>query len=540
MKPVHCLERVEMADGILLLQGWVAVPGMADMAGAELQLRGRQPDGQPWCIPIAINRERPDVVAALKLPASAQRCGFFYYGPMPQGRALELGLSWPQGESCLHTWAQEEPRSATHERDARWRHWAYLLRRAAGLVRGGQWRALAQRARRHLGTAWSERKARLRSLPAADLRMDCLIIDHDLGGGANQYRRNWASQAMERGENVALLTFSVVSLRYVVYHLQPGGTQQVMRSMTWSQVLPWLEQARPAHIFFNNAVSFPHALALAQGLAAYKTRQPKTCYLSFAVHDYFAVCPSQHLMNAAGQYCDLPSPQVCESCMARSQQAMLPLYRHHGLPAWRQAWGSLLLVADKVLVFDESAQRILQRAHPQIADSLQWELRPHTVPALPATDISRLQQWKSLKTGRSGRIGVVGAIESDVKGISRVHALVEAIASSGKPYQVVAIGQLSPKPIDRSRFVETGPYAAKDLTRLIIENDIDVFFFASIGPETFSYVLHELERYQLPIAAFDLGAQSTFLDRYPWGVRLDLADDAQTILAKIEPHLQKP
>jgi hypothetical protein len=83
-------------------------------------------------------------------------------------------------------------------------------------------------------------------------------------------------------------------------------------------------------------------------------------------------------------------------------------------------------------------------------------------------------------------------------------------------------------------------YDAAELTQLVLHNDIDAFFFCSTGPETFSYVLHEIERYGLPIAAFNLGAQATFLSRYPHAITLELSNDAHEVLEKIKPHLENP
>ena len=53
-------------------------------------------------------------------------------------------------------------------------------------------------------------------------------------------------------------------------------------------------------------------------------------------------------------------------------------------------------------------------------------------------------------------------------------------------------------------------------------------------------MLQELERYQLPVAAFDLGAQATFLARYPQGICLALTDSAEQVLQKLEPYLRSP
>ena len=52
----------------------------------------------------------------------------------------------------------------------------------------------------------------------------------------------------------------------------------------------------------------------------------------------------------------------------------------------------------------------------------------------------------------------------------------------------------------------TGTYRRDDLVDLIEANGINLFFFPSICPETFSYVTEEMIRLDVPIVAFDLGA----------------------------------
>src|SRR5690606_19616989 len=113
--------------------------------------------------------------------------------------------------------------------------------------------------------------------------------------------------------------------------------------------------------------------------------------------------------------------------------------------------------------------------------------------------------------------------------------LVQTIASGKKPYTVVVIGECPVMPGHPLKI--TGPYRPEQLTPLLIANDLDILFFISVVPETFSYVLHELMRYKLPMAAFDLGAQSTFLTNYPSAVRLGLDESSEEILKKLEPYL---
>ena len=61
----------------------------------------------------------------------------------------------------------------------------------------------------------------------------------------------------------------------------------------------------------------------------------------------------------------------------------------------------------------------------------------------------------------------------------------------------------------------TGDYRRDDLVDLIEANGINLFFFPSICPETFSYVIEEMICSALPIVAFDLGAPGERLRELP-------------------------
>jgi glycosyltransferase involved in cell wall biosynthesis len=51
----------------------------------------------------------------------------------------------------------------------------------------------------------------------------------------------------------------------------------------------------------------------------------------------------------------------------------------------------------------------------------------------------------------------------------------------------------------------------------------NVFLFASIWPETFSYVAHELCSMGLPVVCFDMGAQADLIHFYRKGTVIKLA-----------------
>jgi hypothetical protein len=188
------------------------------------------------------------------------------------------------------------------------------------------------------------------------------------------------------------------------------------------------------------------------------------------------------------------------------------------------------------LVFDPSSADILCDVFTDIP-AAKISLRPHVVPPLSREERKLIDQWKSTRSRKSGCIGIVGNISSAYKGNKTVHALSNQIAEAGLPYTIVCIGQTAPKPAARGIYRETGSYRKEDLTRLIIENDVDVFLFCSNGPETFSYVLHEIESYGLPIAAYPIGAQATFLQRYPFAIPLPPDCSAQEVLTRLMPYL---
>jgi glycosyltransferase involved in cell wall biosynthesis len=112
-------------------------------------------------------------------------------------------------------------------------------------------------------------------------------------------------------------------------------------------------------------------------------------------------------------------------------------------------------------------------------------------------------------------IGVIGQI-SEQKGALVVQELLARIDRDHPDVRVVVIGEIE-IPIKSPRLHVTGTYRREDLVELIEANRINLAFFPSICPETFSYVTEEMIRLELPIVAFDLGAPGERLRGYGKG-----------------------
>jgi len=110
-------------------------------------------------------------------------------------------------------------------------------------------------------------------------------------------------------------------------------------------------------------------------------------------------------------------------------------------------------------------------------------------------------------------VGIVGEITYQ-KGAAIVQALVDILDREALDVRVVVIGALDAAH-KSPRLAVTGPYKREDLVDIIEAHGVNMLFFPSIWPETFSYVVAELAMLQAPIVAFDLGAPAERLRGNP-------------------------
>jgi len=222
------------------------------------------------------------------------------------------------------------------------------------------------------------------------------------------------------------------------------------------------------------------------------------------VHDYFVVCPSFVLLNADGRYCGIPDLAECAACMKCHQASYVNLSPPTEIGPWRAVWGRCLQAADEVRCFSNSTRQLLQRAYPGL-DAGRISVMPHRVDYLPAR-LPRLDHAAPLV------VGIIGQISAQ-KGALIVKDLLAQLGHDDPEARVVVIGTLD-LALKSDRLRVTGTYRHEDLVDLIEANGINVFFFPSICPETFSYVTEEMIRLDVPIVAFDLGAPGERLRSY--------------------------
>lgn len=338
-----------------------------------------------------------------------------------------------------------------------------------------------------------------------------LIVDHDLGGGANHYRDRLVESVIQDGKSVIILTYHVATLTYLV--IVKNKSINVRYSLpNETFLLEAVKYMEVSDIIYNNAVSFPHPERIA--LLLIKLKQLTSARLKILVHDFYLVCPSHFLLNYAGIFCDIPDVNVCASCLPKNQQGFTTLFTARNITVWRSLWGGVLVLSDEIITFSNSSAQLLRKAYPQI-ESAKICVIPHKVEYLnkPSPRVTQTNQL---------HIGVVGQIGFH-KGAMFVKALGQEIKRRNAGIKIVVIGTLE-STCDADIVSQTGSYRHDDMSSLIEKSGTNIFLFPSICPETFSYVVQELMDMNLPVASFNFGAPAERLSSYPKGLVLDSMD----------------
>lgn len=498
----YSIDRVVMRGRRIFGWGWAAHRGQA-IRRVTLCVEG---DGWARRFPANHGLERKDVQDAHPDLSAAGASGFVITGYVPSeplreaslrfeladGREVRLDIT---GSIDRHAGAR---RAAGEIRGLARATWRRLIR---GDVRGILARARAQRLLAPTLDSPEAIDALLPRLRAA--RTVTILFDHDMGGGANLYRRGRVDERIAAGESVLLCTYNLPTLDYRLRWCEPGGAGDVFRTGSFLALERILDECAVAEIFVNSVVSFDEPRVFVEWLATVRATHPRT-RLTIAVHEYFAVCPSFVLLDADGRYCGIPDPAVCASCLPRHRASYVALSPPTLIGPWRASWGRCLAAADEIRCFSESTRRLLLRAFPT-QDLRRLSVVPHRVDFRPAR-LPRLDHAAPLV------IGVIGNI-SEQKGAGIVREMVAELERSQGSARVVVVGTLDAAPDSRYLTV-TGAYARDELVDRIEAAGINVFLFPSVCPETFSYAVEELMLLEAPVVAFDLGAPGDRLRGY--------------------------
>lgn len=335
-----------------------------------------------------------------------------------------------------------------------------------------------------------------------------LWIDHNLGGGANQYRDKKISEKQASGEKLFLLKYNYQSAsydfnfyyknRYIQF--APDTYQKLYRII---KLMPYRD------IFINNLVSFDNYASILQ--LALDLRKIHLSKLRTAIHDYFPVCPSYNLLNYEEKYCGVPDIEECRECLAKNNLEEI-FNTNENIEFWRETWSEFLDNCEEIICFSSASRAIIHKAYPKLK-SKKMKLIPHRV-----GDIKALPEKEK---GELFTIGVLGRIHAP-KGSRIIESMLKLIEKRDeKNIRIVVIGEIADLSLKSPYLKVTGYFERKELENIVIENEIDVFLIPSIWPETFSFTSEEIMQMGRALAVFNIGAPAERVKNYSKGIIIE-------------------
>ena len=340
-----------------------------------------------------------------------------------------------------------------------------------------------------------------------------LLIDHTLGGGANQYSNALIKDRIKEGKSVITYNEGTLTLsgKLTVYY---KDVKKEFELENPENLVNILKDSNIKEIILNNLVSLKDPLKVLQTVLSFKKNSPNIS-LVVPVHDFYCICPSYNLLNDKGIYCGVPDDmEICKECLKNNIYAE----RSEEISKWRTVWEEVLKSADGIICFSNSSKEIVKRAYPNIEEE-KFHILPHKLDVY-------LRKPRLNKPDKELNVAVIGNINYP-KGAKVINDLLKIIEKKKLKVNLVIVGKLVKAFLEKdfSNLKILGPYDRKDLPDIIERENIHIVLFPSICPETFSYVVEECIEMELPIIAFDIGAPAERLRKYEKARLVKLGDN---------------
>lgn len=515
------IDSLVVKDGLLFGYGWAFHPEQ-EIFEVRFKLNFTVQVESEY-IPAETGKLREDVASFFSDQPNAGSSGFLVYGAFVSGKrpgSIEMECELMDRSVVVLIIPSSSVSSLPSGNEGASAHMArrYLsshFRKALQLVRQGKISVLYEKIARiykSLPRTTLQKPSDLAStLKSGERRSILLMIDHDLGGGANHYRERLVDSVIREGRTVLVLSYHLATLSHIlIVRNERINMRYAIPSRDF--FMETINFLKVKDIVYNTAVSLAWPLEIPRLLTDIK--KSSQARLEVLVHDFYLACPSHFLLNGEGRFCNIPDSAVCADCLPENKQGFVSIFVRPDIVKWRESWGRLVYTADSIVTFSKNSADILRKAYPKI-DAARISITPHRVEYLK-------NQIPNIKNTTELRIGVVGHIGFH-KGSILIRALAQEIKKRRMGVKIVVIGTIDTV-CDRDVLSQTGEYKHEQLSSLIEASGVNVMLFPSICPETFSFVVQELTDMELPVASFSLGAPAERLASYSKGLVLASMD----------------
>ena len=344
-------------------------------------------------------------------------------------------------------------------------------------------------------------------------------LDHRLGGGANFYSLEKIAEESDLKPVGRILWDQDSGLYQIEIRYKSYSKTEYFNDV--QSLFELMDIIKINSFFYNNVYPFPEPQGI---IANILTLQKKKKFeITVAIHDFYPVCQSFVLLNDKGKFCGAETdPVVCAKCIQGNERID---NKNISIGSWRSTWLEFFKSAKTIICFSHSSKDILLKVYPNELNS-KIQVIPHKTAQTLRKPILRVNDPEL-------HVGIVGSINFH-KGSEKVKEIVEYFDKIGKG-KVTIIGSLIETEINSPRLTVTGKYTTNELPMLIEKSGATVFFFSSIWPETFSYVVSELMDMDLPIVSYDIGAPAERIKNYKNG-SIVLLDEPVESLVDVLTH----
>ena len=350
-----------------------------------------------------------------------------------------------------------------------------------------------------------------------------LLVSHAGGGGVERHVSERTTRLRAQGLATLLLTPAVPGEHSHVHLLSTSPTVLNLRyaiPADLARLSSLLTTLRIDHVEIH------HFLGLSPRLIDAVTALGVP--VDVTLHDYAWYCPQVTLVDASGRYCGEPAVSTCRTCCREQGSA---LGERTGVVALRKRSERWLRLARQVRAPSADCAKRYHARFPDLPIAVEGlsDARPR---ALAATGASARPTRKNGHTAQRAvvRVALLGALARH-KGHDLLLACARDAARRRLALEFVVIGYTADDArLERTGRVSiTGPYEDPDVQGLIEREAPDLFFMASVWPETWCYALDPLIESAQPIVAFDIGAIAERLRDNPAATLMPIATEARAV-----------
>lgn len=244
---------------------------------------------------------------------------------------------------------------------------------------------------------------------------------------------------------------------------------------------------------------------------------------TISLHDFYSICPTINMLYEGSTYCDNLENKNCKNCLSLAFKI-----NNNILDDWHNDWKRLFANVQNVITPSEDTKRRINKIYPEV----NIKVIEHGI------NIKKSDN-KIMLNPNKFNIAYVGVL-SNHKGLKIFEKLINNTKEKNVKYHLFGISEDKKLNKSKKNYIYHGKYNRDNIAKLLNENNINLVCFFQICPETFSYTVSEVIASGVPILTYDIGAGSDRVKKYNLGWTIDLDNDANNIMNKINEIRSNP